>query len=413
MRSVISAAKFDIPGHTHHAAGTSGAACTACHMPTTTHMVVDPRHDHSMRIPRPDLSVTLGVPNACNGCHTKQTAQWAADAVVKWNGKVPVGYQQFAGALRAGSTGAPGARGALLELVEDKAQPAVVRATAIARMGHWMTPSVLPAVARGLNDPDALVRVAAVEALASTDPSTRQRYLPRMLGDPVRAVRIEAARAIAGSAEAGLASEERARFDSALAEFIEVQNFNADRPEGHANLGLLYAVRGNTEAAIAEYRKAIQRDPTFVPAYANLADVYRARGAESEAEAVLRTGIAKVPSADALHHALGLVLVRQKRYADALTELAEASRLGPDNARYAYVQAVALNDTGRPQEALKVLEAALKRQPYDRDLLAGLAFYTARAGNRDAAQGYVKQLRELDPENPAHARLANQIESPR
>jgi len=252
-----------------------------------------------------------------------------------------------------------------------------------------------------------------VEALANADQSTRQRYLPRLLGDPVRAVRIEAARALAGPAEAGLAPDERARFDSALAEYIQVQAYNADRPEGRAALGSLYATRGNADAAIAEYRKAIELDPAFAPAYANLADLYRAHGVETEAEKVLRTGVAKVPNAAALHHALGLVLVRQKRYADALKELAEAARLDPDNARYAYVQAVALNDTGQPQQALKVLEAAQKRQPYDRDLLSGLAFYTARAGNREAALRYVGQLRELDPENPAHAQLAKQIEGVR
>ena len=113
-------------------------------MPTTTYMVVDPRHDHSMRIPRPDLSVKLGMPNACNNCHAKQTPQWAADAIVQWNGKTPVGYQNFAEALHAGSTGAPGARGALLSLIDDKAQPAIVRASAIARLGRWMTPTMLP-----------------------------------------------------------------------------------------------------------------------------------------------------------------------------------------------------------------------------------------------------------------------------
>jgi len=75
-----SAATFDDEGHTHHAKGTSGAQCAACHMPTTTYMVVDPRHDHSFRIPRPDLSVSLGVPNACNRCHQKKTPQWAAEA---------------------------------------------------------------------------------------------------------------------------------------------------------------------------------------------------------------------------------------------------------------------------------------------------------------------------------------------
>ena len=38
-------------------------------MPPRNYMVIDPRHDHSMRIPRPDLSVALGTPNACNNCH--------------------------------------------------------------------------------------------------------------------------------------------------------------------------------------------------------------------------------------------------------------------------------------------------------------------------------------------------------
>ena len=96
-------AKYDAPAHTHHTAGTTGAACAACHMPTTTYMVVDPRHDHSLRIPRPDLSVKLGVPNACNNCHAKQKPQWAADAIVKWTGKTPAGYQRFAEALHAGT----------------------------------------------------------------------------------------------------------------------------------------------------------------------------------------------------------------------------------------------------------------------------------------------------------------------
>ena len=405
-------AKFDSPAHTHHAAGTPGAACASCHMPTTTYMVVDPRHDHSMRIPRPDLSVKLGMPNACNNCHAKQTPQWAAAAIAQWNGKIPVGYQNFAEALHAGSTGAPGARGALLSLIDDQAQPAIVRASAIARLGRWMTPTMLPAVSRALNDPDASVRLAAVEALANTDAPTRQRYLTRMLGDPVRSVRIEAARALAGPAEAGLTPEDRTRFDRALAEYIAAQTYNADRPDGHGRLAEVYAARGNGEGAIAEYRKAIELDPTYVQAYANLADLYRARGVDSEAEAVLRSGIAKMPDAAALHHALGLVLVRQKRTADALKELAAASRLDPANARYAYVYAVALNDAGQPKPALQVLDTALTRNPYDRDVLSALAHFRARAGDREMALKYVQQLRELDPENTEYAQLAKQIEGP-
>src|SRR4029079_18261389 len=110
--------------------------------------------------------------------------------------------------------------------------------------------------------------------------------------------------------------------------------------------------------------------------------------------------------AAALHHALGLSMVRQKRTPDALRELAEATRLEPSNARFAYVYAIALNDSGDPKRALAVLADALKRQANDRDLLSGLVLYTAKAGQRDAALAYAKRLVELDPENREYAQLA-------
>ena len=403
-------AKFDVEQHTHHAAGTAGAACASCHMPTTTYMVIDPRHDHSLRIPRPDLSVQFGTPNACNNCHIKQGPQWAADAIRAWTGKAPAGYQQFAAALHASTTGAPGARGALLQLIDDKTQPALVRATAIDRLRPWMTPTLLPAVSRALNDPDASVRLAAVANLAAADQATRVRYLPRMLGDPVRMVRIEAARALAGAPEGGLMPADRPRFEAALAEYAAAQRYNADRPEGRANLGGLHAARGDVASAIAEYRRAIAIDPTFTAAYVNLADLYRVRGAEGEAEIVLREGIAREPSAAALHHALGLVLVRQKKTPEALHELAESVRLAPADARYAYVRAVAVNDSGQPREALELLEKALAQHPHDRDLLSGLAFYSAQAGALEVARSYAQRLAELDPENPEYAQMAARLQ---
>ncbi|MEP7276807.1 MAG: tetratricopeptide repeat protein, partial [Betaproteobacteria bacterium] len=406
-------AKFDTTAHTHHATGTAGAACTSCHMPTTTYMVVDPRHDHSMRIPRPDVSAKFGMPNACNICHANQSAQWAAEAIRRWTGRPPASYQNFAEALHAGSVGAPGARGALLTVIQDKAQPGIVRASALDRLGRWLTPATLNAAAQSLNDTDPVVRLAAVEALASTDPATRQRYLPRMLDDPVRAVRIEAARALVAVTPQGLSQGERGAFDKALAEYIAAQTYNADRPEGRMGLGNLYAERGDADRAIAEYRKAVAIDPTFVAAYANLADVFRARGVEGDAETVLRAGLARNPRAATLHYALGLSLTRQQRRPENLRELRDAANLEPDNARFAYVYAVALNGAGQSADALKVLNAALVRHPYDRDVLSGLAHFSAQAGNQELALGYVKKLRELDPESAEYAQMASRFDRPR
>lgn len=400
--------KYDAPAHTHHAAG---AACVSCHMPTTTYMVVDPRHDHSIRVPRPDSSVELGVPNACNGCHAKQTAAWAAAAIARWKSGSPGGFQNFAGAMERGASGAPGGRGALMTLADDKAQPAIVRASALARLGHWLSPVALGTLIRALNDPDPVVRLAAVEALGDASVEVRVRYLPRMTGDPVRAVRVAAARALSGPAESRVPQEHRASLAKAQDEYVAVLAFNADRPESRVEMGGYYAGRGDRVRAAAEYEKAIALDPTFVPAYANLADLQRDAGDEAAAQAALRRGLARQPDSAALHHALGLSLVRQKSYAQATGELALAVRLDPANARYGYVYAVALYDQNQPGKARQVLAAALARAPYDRDLLSTSALYAMRAGDKDAAHRHAKLLRELEPDDPRYARLAAEVDS--
>ena len=69
------AERFDQISHHHHAPESEGALCANCHMPTTVYMGVDRRHDHSMRIPRPDRTQTIGAPNACMQCHTDKSAE--------------------------------------------------------------------------------------------------------------------------------------------------------------------------------------------------------------------------------------------------------------------------------------------------------------------------------------------------
>jgi predicted CXXCH cytochrome family protein len=402
-------AKYDASSHTHHAAGSKGAECAACHMPTTTYMVIDPRHDHSFRIPRPDRTAALGVPNACSQCHAQQPAQWAADAIAKWFPQRKPGFQTFAEGFHAADRGAPGAPGALIRIAEDRGEPAIVRASALQRIGRRLSAVTLPTVRNALNDPDPMVRAAAVGALSGADAQTRVQLLARMLDDPVRLVRMEAARALAGEPEARLAPDDRKRFERALDEYVAAQRFNADRPEAHAALGNLYAARGREAEAAAAYRKALELDPAFAQAALNLADLQRASAREDEAERTLREALKRAPQSAPVHHALGLALVRQKRAPEALTELALAAKLAPEDARFTYVYGVALYDTGKHAEAMKVLQAALARHPYDRDILFALATYERAAGDAARARERAKLLRELEPENRGFARLASEL----
>jgi tetratricopeptide (TPR) repeat protein len=375
-------------------------------MPTTTYMVVDPRHDHSFRIPRPDRSVSLGVPNACNQCHTDRKPQWAADALKAWFPQPKPGLQTFAEAFA--STGA-GAQAALLGVLQDRAQPAFVRASAIRRLGPAPGPAAWPPLRDALTDADALVRAAAAAALAAADPLLRAQWLAPLLADPVRQVRMEAARALVGAPSAGLAAPAQAQLASALDEVFAAERFNADRPEGRANLGNLHAAQGHLEQAVAAYQSALALDPSFLAAALNLADVHRSRGAESDAEKTLRAALKQDPRLAPAHLALGLSLARQHRSDDALKSFAQAAALAPDNARFAYVHAVALNDAGQRRAALRELERGLARQPADHDLLLTAALFQRDDGNRAAALGHARQLLALEPGNPDAQQLVRAL----
>ncbi len=228
--------------------------------------------------------------------------------------------------------------------------------------------------------------------------------LTLLLSDPVRAVRIEAAEALAAVPADALPGDVAAALERAIAEYVAAQELNADRPEAHGNLASLFAGERRFADAKRELTTALSLDPSFVPAAVNLADLDRELGSEAEGERVLREAIVRTPNDASLQHALGLLLVRQGHGLEALEHLAAAARLNPANARFAYVYAVALKDAGRNGQALAVLEEDVVRHPYDCDALAALASFYRSAGNPGRAAPYAKRLAELGhacPDSPA------------
>jgi Flp pilus assembly protein TadD len=248
-----------------------------------------------------------------------------------------------------------------------------------------------------LSHSDPLIRRAALDGLDALPPAQRAALATPLLNDPVRGVRIDAARLLASSAHD---EASRPAFEAALAEYVAAQRENADRPEGHLNLGSLYIDLHQSEQAHAELNKAIELDPAFVPAYVNLADLQRANGTERQAEETLRRGLSAAPGSPPLHHALGLSLVRQQRGKEALAELAIAAKTAPQDPRYAYVYGVALHDLGDVRTSVAVLDAALARYPGDRDLLGALSSYANERGDTQAAARYQARLRRLEANDP-------------
>lgn len=402
--------RFETPAHHHHVSGEKGSECVACHMPTTTYMGVDPRHDHSMRIPRPDRSITLGTPSACDQCHAGKPGSWAKEAIANWYAAPKAGAQTFAEALDLGDREAPGAQAQLSRIVIDNGNPAIARASALQRLGQFTSPEVLAVARQSLKADDPMLKAAAVAVIARADPQTRLQMLVPLLKDGARLVRMDAARALAGATEAGLSGEERSAFEMALAEYVEAQNFNAERPEALANLGGLHRDRGRLDEAAAAFRKAVEIDPAFVAASISLADLVRTQGNEGAAETILRESLTKNPGSGPLIHALALSLIRQKRASEAMPLLAEAADKSPDEPRFSYVWAVALHDGGMPGNAIVVLRNALARHPYNRDLLWLRASYEFELNNMSAAFEAAELLSRLEPQNQEARQLVDALQ---
>lgn len=375
-------------------------------MPSKNYMVVHARRDHSMRAPRPDLSVALRTPNACSGCHADRSPEWAAATIARWYGPRP--RPHFGEAIAAGRAGSREAAPRLAALAGDRAQPAIVRATALELLrGHGA--DGLVAMVAALEDEDAVVRLAAVGALDQLPPRERLTVVAPLLADVRRAVRIEAARVLASVPPHLLDASRRQALDAALKEFVDAQMAMADMPSTHLNLGLLHAARGEPERAEQSYLTALRMDPYLAPARIDLAVLYSERGRPGDAERVLREGVRRTPERGELHYSLGLLLAESRRLPEAASTLRDAARLLPDRARVRYNLGLALQQLGRFDEAEAALLQAHHLDGGDENVLYALTVFYAQRAQYARALPYAERLAERRPADPAVLGLLERV----
>lgn len=401
--------KYAAATHHRHETAAPALSCASCHMPSRIYMVVDRRHDHGFRVPRPDLSAQVGTPNACNDCHADKSPQWAASAVERWHGPNRKGFQNYAEAFNAAWNGQAEAARFLAAVASDRSAPAIARASALSELRARPSPANPNLARAGLADPDPMVRIGALDLLEGAPGNQLWQLASPLLSDPIRGVRIRAASLLAGVPTAGQSQTDRARFERAAVEFVAAQRLNADRPEGRSTLGSFLARRGLHADAETEYKAALRLNPQYAPAAINLADLYRGLGRDADGETVLRAAIAAAPQDAELHHALGLALARLKRLDEALGALRRAAELDPAQARYGYVYAVGLHSAGRVGEAMTVLKESLARHPADRDILLAIINFSREAGDIATALEYAERLARVVPVDPNVARLVEEL----
>ena len=340
--------KFSTAEHHHHPENVVG--CADCHMQTRDYMVVDPRHDHSFRIPRPDLTIETGSPNACNACHADRDVPWASENLVRWFGDdLPDHYGSALHAGRAGAGNQP-----LVSVIGDAGNPGIVRATALTLLRPPYSQRVAETIRSAIGSGDPLVRFGALRALSGLQQDLQVDWSAPLLKDPVRSVRTEAVRLISPM-RALLHIRDESNLVSAEKELENAYLATAERPESQVELGNLYAERGDAGLSEATFRRAMTLAADMPGPRVNLADLYRRLDRDADAEMLLRDGLDRQPDEAVYRHSLGLLLVRQSQPEAGLDELRRAVELQPANARFTYVYAVALNSMGWPKEAVDFL----------------------------------------------------------
>ena len=395
---------YNTPSHTFHAINTEGSECKNCHAPGKLYMGNDLRHDHSFRVPRPDLSVKYGTPNACNNCHTQKPAKWAAEAIIKWYG--PERKYHFAEDLIPGSEVNEKSEAHLSRLIGDTAVPNIIKATAANYLGGIPTQTSMQTLLGLLKDNDALIRYESLRSLLHFSNAITDRFvIADLLKDKVRAVRIAAAELMEALGTQQLSEEQQSDFQRAKAELERNLLYQTDFAHGNIAIADYYQRTKNFSAAETFYMRALKKDSLANLARLNLASTYNIQGKNSEALAVLKTAVLTDPGNEQGWYNLALLYNEMKDNDNAMQAFEKAVQLNSENERLYYNYGLFLQQSGKTEKAISVLQKGLKISPTDEELNYAMAYVFMSTNQAAKAMPYAAVLKKVNPSNPNYKQL--------
>ena len=431
--------KYDSISHHFHQPGTDGAKCINCHMPHTTYMDVDQRHDHSFRVPRPDLSIKTGTPNACTACHIdekklptdsdrrplKQYLDWIIaaetgdeavkeelqrvnlqmlEAVRKWYpAETSPPKTQYYKDLAIGLTDTPDL---LDRLARDATSPSIMRSSAILGVGNDV--DSFDTALKLVRDSDARLKVAAVRRLTGFLSIFSERVnevlktvLP-LLDDPSKQVRLEAV-TFAMSVPPGLRDQvasaaQRSAYQDGLKEYEAFLRLNKDRASGQMMLGSFFEQTQRADRARSAYERAIEMNDAMAGPRSRLATLIEDQANANELEGSDRLAVAQRAAA-----------LRKKEHALLQRDLKLSESL-PENHTLHYRYAMSCLLQKDYAEAKEHLLECLEQRPNDENYLYTTAAVFAQTDEKTKAKIFVNRLLKLDPNNAAYRQLANELQ---
>lgn len=394
--------EYNTEAHHFHPNNFEGSQCINCHMTGKTYMGNDFRRDHSFRVPRPDQSVKYDTPNACIGCHTDKSDEWAAEVIVDKFGSKRIDH--FSDHLLKGYYEDPSA---FEILMAGHQYPNIARATAVNLYGSQpLSSEQLSRLTQYLRDSSALVRNEVVISLEQYQNDEVAKYLKPMLKDSIRMVRISAARYFNMSNQDVAAIE---NYKSANKEFLTALYLNADFSSGQHQIALYYQSKGNEEAAIKAYERAIEIDDYNNRPRMNLALIYYNQGLTSKSEKLYLKVISQEPDFSYPYYMLGLLYNELSNDVKALEYLRLATEKQPFNENAFYNYALKLQGVNRFKESIVVLKKGLEFTPFNERLLYVKLLGEANSNLINDAKTTCVLLMQIAPNNQNYKQLYQQL----
>jgi len=368
--------KYDTPNHHHHTDGLA-TQCVTCHMPTRTYMNIDDRRDHSLRVPRPDLTVKLGTPNVCNGCHTEpfETAEWAAEKVRTWYGDNRPDDPHYALAFHAAQRGDADGLDLVRKLFRRADVPDIIRATAIDLLSNYRTSESDRLCRQAFTDTSPLVRSAAVRAISNVSQDRFVKEIAASLEDPVRIVRSAAARRLVQDATENAKAEFQETLTAAIAEYLNGQKMSLERSRAHINMAALSKALNKYGDAQKSLETAIRLEPYLSSVRGELATIMQQQGGDKEE-------------------------IRRLREEEVVL-MERDSKLIPQSSQPHYQRGMLLYLLERNEEAIQAFETACELAPNAFDNWMALALLCEKERRWEQAATAIKNMNRLRPEDPS------------
>ena len=399
--------KYNRESHHFHADDSEGSKCINCHMPGKYYMGNDYRRDHSFRIPRPDLSIKYGSPNACIQCHTDKTNAWALENFKKTHGEPKQNH--FSDLLAPGLTGSENGFHSLLTLANDTAYPDIARASAVKGMTNYFDANTLNEMLKFLKDESPLVKAATLDALGNINTNDYVNYFLPLLKDEKRAVRVKAFFAMGAMEENAIPKEYKEVYKKVKTEFETSLNITSDFVGGRIKKADYNLKKGNLTEAIKGYESALKIDNINNIVRTNLANLYYRNGDFKNAEKAFKTIIEQEPTYGETYYSYGLLLAELNRTEDAIKQMILAIKYMPENIRPYYNLSLMYDKMNDFKKAEEIVVKGLKKAPQNESLLYNLAYLYSKNNQVAKAKNIAIRLVELFPNNTNYRTFLNQL----